>query len=188
MKRPEKPSPRLTNSEIQNPQAIAGLLPLIYEELRNLADRLLKKERQDHTLQPTALVNEVFLKLFGRQDITLANRAHFFALAARTMRQVLVDSARRHKAAKRGGGRHVLSIEEVSTIFEQQEVDVVELDEAMKRLSEVDERQCQVVELRFFGGLTIDETAVVLEISPATVKREWTMAKAWLHRELNLAR
>lgn len=167
-----------------DPHELARSLPLLYQDLRVLANHYLKRERRAHTLQPTALVHEVFLKLMRSTNLKPGNSAQFFSVAARAMRQVLVDHARRFKAAKRGGGRQVLSLDELGTIFEQQEVDLVALDEALAGLGTLDPRQCAIVELRFFGGLTVEETAEVLGISASSVKREWQAARAWLYREL----
>lgn len=163
---------------------LARSLPRLYQDLRVLADHYLKRERRAHTLQPTALVHEVFLKLMRSTNLKPGNSAQFFSVAARAMRQVLVDHARRFKAAKRGGGRRILSLDELGTIFEQQEVDLVALDEALAGLGTLDPRQCAIVELRFFGGLTVEQTAEVLGISGSSVKREWQAARAWLYREL----
>jgi DNA-directed RNA polymerase specialized sigma24 family protein len=151
-------------------QALDALLPIVYKELRRLAHFQLRQERPDHTLQSSALVNEAYLRLVGLDAPQWESRAHFFAIAAQLMRQILVDYARRHRAGKRGGGAGTLS-----------------LDDALKALAQIDVRKAQVVEMRFFGGLTFDETAEVLHVSPVTVGRDWTTARAWLHREMSRA-
>jgi RNA polymerase sigma factor (TIGR02999 family) len=162
-------------------EALTGLMPLVYDELRRLANHYLRRERPDHTLQPTALVHEAYLRLVDQPGVTWQNRAHFFGIAANLMRQVLVNHALSHKAAKRGGAEVKLPLDEAVSVTKQQDVDLVALDEALSRLAVLDPQQSRIVELRFFGGLTIEEAAEVLRISPATVKREWTTAKAWLH-------
>ncbi len=174
----------LANLDTGDARAVSRSLPALYSELRRLADQLLVNERRGHTLQPTALVNEALMKLLGRPGLRLDNLPEFFGLAARAMRQALVDSARRFTAIKRGGRQRVYSLDEVSTIFTEPNVDLVALDEALRRLAEFDPRQGAIVELRFFGGLTIEQTAQVLDISPTTIKREWQAARAWLFGEL----
>jgi len=174
----------LANLDTGDARAVSRSLPALYSELRRLADQLLVNERRGHTLQPTALVNEALMKLLGRPGLRLDNLPEFFGLAARAMRQALVDSARRFTAIKRGGRQRVYSLDEVSTIFTEPNVDLVALDEALRRLAEFDPRQGAIVELRFFGGLTIEQTAQVLDISPTTIKREWQSARAWLFGEL----
>lgn len=161
----------------------ARLMPLVYSELRRLAADYLRHERPDHTLQPTALVHEAFVRLSERSQATFDNRLHFFNVAAKIMRRILVDHARRYRAAKRGFGNK-LSIDEVTGPIIDSEVDLVELDEALHRLAEQDLRKSQVVELRYFGGLSVEETAEVLDVSTATVKNDWRMARAWLRREM----
>jgi RNA polymerase sigma factor (TIGR02999 family) len=163
-------------------RALERLMPLVYEDLRDRAAAYLARERSDHTLQPTALVHEAFVRLVGQNSVDWQNRAHFLAVTARVMRQVLIDHARSRNAAKRGGKRITLSNDLV--MDEPKNVDVVALDAALVELEKLDERQARVVELRFFGGLSIEETSEVLGISPATVKREWRMARAWLHATL----
>ena len=166
--------------------ALDRLVPLVYDELRRVARGHLRREPLGHALQPTALVHEVFLRLVELDRMTLNSRTHFFAVSARLMRQILVDHARRARADKRGGGATVISLDEVSPAAAQTSgVDVLALDEALDALSSFDARQCRVVELRFFAGLNIPEAADALGISTATVEREWTMAKAWLHRRLS---
>ena len=164
--------------------APAKLMPLVYGELRKLAQAYLQEERADHTLQATALVHEAYIRLVDWKNVTWQNRAHFFALAAQVMRRILVDHAREKQAQKRGGQWTKLSLEEAVSFPQQREVDLVALDDALKELELLDMTQSKIVELRFFGGLTIDETAEALRISPATVKREWTLAKAWLHKTI----
>ena len=163
-------------------EALTDLMPLVYDELRRLANHYLRRERPDHTLQPTALVNEAYLRLVDQTGVGWQDRAHFFGIAANSMRQILINHAHSHRAAKRGGTAFKLSLDEAAGLSQTREdVDLVALDEALSRLAVLDPQQARIVELRFFGGLTIEETAEVLRISPATVKREWTTAKAWLH-------
>jgi RNA polymerase sigma-70 factor (ECF subfamily) len=164
--------------------AVDRLMPLVYDELRRLASNFFRRERFNHTLQPTALVNEAYLHLVGRSEVSWQNRAHFFGAAAQLMRHILIDHARTHNAAKRGGGEIRVSLKEELVATEQREVDLIALDSALDQLASLDEQQSRIVELRYFGGLSIDETAEVLAISPATVKREWSTAKAWLYREM----
>lgn len=159
------------------------MLSLVYDELRRLAAHYLRGERPNHTLQPTALVNEAYLCLAHQPNVHWENRAHFMAIAARTMRHVLVDYARERGAQKRGGELQRVTLHSRIRI-DDRDVDIVALDEALTRLAAFAPEACRVVELRYFGGLTIEETAEVLESSPATVKRHWTFARAWLHREL----
>lgn len=165
--------------------APAELLPLVYNELRRLAQSYLKNERPDHTLQATALVHEVYIRLVDWEKVSWQNRAHFFAVAAQVMRKILVDHAREKKAQKRDFGQK-LSLDDVISLPNpnQSEVDLIGLDDALVKLANFDKTQSKIVELRFFGGLTIEETAHALKISPATVKREWTVAKTWLFREI----
>ena len=167
-----------------NQQALEALVPLIYKELRNLAHNFLYRERPGHTLQTTALVHEAYLKLIDQNDARWQNRAHFFAIAAQAMRRILIDSARKHAAAKRGGPQAELSLDEVADIALEPDINLLKLDEALNELAKIDPRQSRIVELRYFGGLTIEETAEVISVSPATVKREWMMARAWLHQEI----
>jgi RNA polymerase sigma factor (TIGR02999 family) len=160
------------------------LIPAVYRELRQLATRYLRRERADHTLQPTALVHEAYLKLINQKSVRWQNRAHFFGIAAQLMRRILVDHARSHGAHKRGSGVPALSLSDEAASVGQRQVDLLEVDVALERLAAIDPRQERLVELRFFGGLTIEETAEVLGLSPSSVKREWALAKAWLYREL----
>lgn len=165
--------------------ALERLIPLVYDELRRVARHHVDREPPGHALPATALVHEVYLRLVDVDRLTLNGRTHFFAVAAKLMRQVLVDHARRQRADKRGGGVTMLSLDEVSPAAQPASVDVLALDEALDALSSLDARQCHVVELRFFGGLSIDETAEALAVSPATIEREWALAKAWLYRRLS---
>lgn len=159
------------------------LLPLVYGELRKLARSYLQNERSDHTLQPTALVHEAYIRLVDWENVSWQNRAHFFAVAAQVMRKILVDYARAKKAQKRDGGQK-LALDEAVSFSAARPIDLVVLDEALESLAKFDETQARIVEMKFFGGLTIEEMAHALAISPATVKREWTMAKAWLYQRL----
>ncbi len=167
-------------------QSLEKLFPLVYDELRVLAAAIFRGElRSDHTLQPTALVHEAYLRLVGDFDgISWENRAHFFGIAARSMRQILVSHAIAHNAQKRGGGQTMMALDDAVSFFQTKDVEIISLDESMERLAAIDVRAAEIVELRFFGGLTIDEVAKIMDISNATVKREWEMAKAWLYRDL----
>lgn len=164
--------------------ALDALMPLVYEELRRVAHNHLRRERVDHTLQSTAVVHEAYLRLAGGAG-QFENRQHFFAVAAQLMRQILVDYARKRRSLKREGGGVKLAYDEALRIPKKKDVDVVDLDDALRELSRLDARQGQIVELRFFGGLSIDETAEVLSISPATVERSWASARAWLYRRMD---
>jgi RNA polymerase sigma factor (TIGR02999 family) len=161
------------------------LMPLVYDELHRLAHQYMNRERPGHTLQTSGLVNEAFLRLVDQRDVKWQNRAHFFGIAAQMMRRILVDYARNRRYAKRGGAAHQVSLEEAMIVSEERAADVLALDDALKGLAEFDLRKSQIVELRFFGGLSIDETAEVLAVSPGTVMRDWTLAKAWLRREMS---
>ena len=167
-----------------DPSALDKLMPLIDAELRRLAHRYMSRERAGHTLQTTALVNEAFLRLVNRKNLQWQNRAHFFGLAAQVMRTILVDHARSHASVKRGGGARNLELDEAMVVSQQKASEVIALDEALKQLALIDPRQSHIVELRFFGGLTVEEAAEVLRVSPVTIKREWSTAKAWLYHEL----
>lgn len=164
--------------------ALDRLLPEVYSELKRLAASYLRRERREHTLQATALVHEAFLKLVDQRAVRWQNRAHFFGIAAQLMRRILVDHARGRGAAKRGAGERHLSLDEALLMAATRDVDLLALDEVLTRLATIDPQQSRIVELRFFGGLTIEETAEVLRISPATIGRDWTLAKAWLHASL----
>jgi len=165
-------------------QAISRLIPLVYSELRRMAARYMRREREDHTLQATALVHEAYCKLVEQNSAGFQNRAHFFAVAANVMRHILIDYARGHVREKRGGGQHFMQLDEALAFSPEQSSELLEVDAALQRLTELDPRQSRIVELRFFGGLTVEETAKVLGISPKTVKRDWSVAKAWLHGEM----
>ena len=168
-----------------NNDALTKLIPLLYDELRRLAAHFLKDERQGHTLQPTALVNEAYLRLAGQTRADWQNRAQFMAVAAQVMRRILVDYARQHIAAMRGGGIAAVSLDEVRTGVGEPSEELLAIDEALDRLKELDPQQARVVEMRYFGGLTVEETADALDIAPRTVKREWAIAKAWLRVEIS---
>jgi RNA polymerase sigma-70 factor, ECF subfamily len=164
--------------------AESRLLPLVYGELRRLASGCLGRERADHTLSPTALVHEAFLRLAEGTQPDWQDRAHFFAVAGRLMRQILVDYARRRRADKRGASFKRTSFDEAFTFSDEKSAELLALDEALDHLAQNDERQSRIVEMKFFAGLSVDEIAEVLKVSPRTVKREWTMARAWLHQEI----
>ncbi len=164
--------------------ALEQLVPLVHRELRRLAQRAMAGERADHPLQPTALVNEVYLRLVDMKNVRWNDRAHFFALSARLMRRILVDIARSHRYRKRGGGAPTVSLDDAAVAAPERGPDIVALDEALERLAALDPRRGQVVELRFFGGLGVEEVAEVLKVSRHTVMRDWTLARSWLFREL----
>ena len=165
--------------------ALERLMPLVYSELRRLAGNYLRRERAEHTLQPTALVNEAYLKLVDQRNARWQNRAHFFGIAAQLMRRILVDHARQRQAVKRGGvDQQRLSITSAEAVVKQPEIDLLALNEALDELAQMDPQQSRIVELKFFGGLSIEETAEVLGISHATVERDWKLARAWLRRQL----
>ena len=165
--------------------APARLMPLVYDELRRQARRFLAKERNSHTLQPTALVHEAYMKLIDQSRINWQSRAHFFGIAARMMRRILIDHARAHAAEKRGGAAIRLSLDDLQIPLEQRASDLIALDEALENLMQFDERKAKIVELRFFGGLSDEEISEVLKISTRTVLRDWKTAKLWLYRELS---
>ena len=167
-----------------DPGALEKLTPLVYDELRRLAGRYLRQERSGHTLQSTALVHEAYMKLVGQNNVRWQNRAHFFGIAAQMIRRILVDYARARKADKRGAGAERLSLDEAIALPGGQDLDLVALDDALEGLAKIDARQSRLVELRFFAGLTIEETAEVMQMSLATAKRDWVSAKAWLSREV----
>lgn len=164
--------------------ALDRLLPLVHAELRKLAHHYMSRERPGHTLQTTALVNEAYLRLVDQRDVRWENRAHFFGIAARSMRQILVEYARQRRARKRGGDAQRVELDEAALLSDEPNTDLVALDEALRELAEVDERKSRVVELRFFGGLNVEEVAEVLGVHANTVVRDWDMAKAWLRRQL----
>jgi RNA polymerase sigma factor (TIGR02999 family) len=167
-----------------NQDALSTLLPLVYDELHKLAARYMRRERSDQTLQATALVHEAYLRLVEQRAVQWQNRAHFLGIAAQAMRRILVSRARATNASKRGSGVTELPLEAVALVSPQQPVDLVALDDALKRLAAIDPQQSRIVELRFFGGLTVEEASEVLGLSPSTIKREWRLAKAWLRREM----
>lgn len=167
-------------------EALDEIVPLVYDELRRQAHHYLRRERQEHTLQTTALVNEAYLKLIEQNRVVWQNRAHFFAISANLMRRILVDYAKTKHRVKRGGSAENLPLEEAFyVVADDKDVDLLALDQVLNELAEIDEQQAKVVELRYFSGLSIEETAEALRISPATVKRDWQMAKAWLHHQLS---
>ena len=166
--------------------ALDELLPLVYVELRRLANSYLKRERSDHTLQPTALVHEAYIRLVGQKSIEWENRAHFFGVSARLMREILIEYARARNRQKRGGEfKTMIAFDDAVSFSSEPQFDVVAIDEALSKLEQLDERQARIVEMKFFGGMTIEEIAEVLDISPATVKREWSTAKLLLYKMLN---
>ena len=167
-----------------NREALDKLLPLVYNELRRLAHSYLQRERKDITLQTTALVHEAYLKLIDQHSVNFQNRSQFFALSAQAMRRILLDNARRHTAEKRGDG-HKVSLDDIGEISIASNENLLLLDMALQELEKFDEQQAKIIELRYFGGLTIEEAAEVLKISPATVKREWTIARAWLFEKVS---
>ncbi|HYP08389.1 MAG TPA: sigma-70 family RNA polymerase sigma factor [Bryobacteraceae bacterium] len=183
------PQQEVTNLLVEwkqgNKAAMDLLTPLVYNELRRLAERYLRNERSAATLQPTALVHEAYLRLVAQNMPDWESRAHFFGVAAHLMRQILVDHARKHRSAKRGGGVEKLNIDEIVGLGADKPNDIIALDDALNALAEIDERKAKVIELRFFGGLSVEETAVSLGVSAATIGREQRLAEAWLHRELS---
>jgi RNA polymerase sigma factor (TIGR02999 family) len=168
-----------------NHQAASELVPLIYSELHQLAASCMRRERPSHTLQATALVHEAYIRLLGQRDVDWQNRSHFFGIAAQVMRRVLLDYARKHHAVKRGGAHDKFRVDEALLVAEDRLEAVLTIDESLSRLEKIDGRQSRIVELRYFAGLNVDETAAALGISTATVKREWQFAKAWLQREMD---
>ena len=166
--------------------ALDRLIPLVYEELHQLAHQHMRRERQGHLLQTSALINEAYLRLIDQRDVAIENRTHFLGIAARLMRQILVDEARKRNSAKRGGDAIQVSFTEATNMAQKQAANVVALDNALKTLKSIDARQSEVVELRFFGGLSIEETAEVLKVSAGTVMRDWTFARAWLRSEMTV--
>lgn len=165
--------------------ALEELMPLVYNELRQMAKRYMSSQPSSHTLQTTALIHEAYLKLADNKEKRFSNRAHFFAVAAQAMRHILVDHARQQQAGRRGGGVQVISLEDAPIVSAERATEIVALDEALKNLSAEDERKARVVELRYFGGLSVEETAEVLKVSGETVMRDWRFAKTWLLRELS---
>ncbi len=183
-----KPEPNVTeilqDLSAGDPTAVERLMPLVYDELRRLAAYYFERERSDHTLQPTALVHEAYLRLVGQNRVEWQNRAHFFGVAAQIMRRLLVDHARRHASGKHGGSQTKISLDEAVSFEKKEPIDLIGLDEALRSLEALDERKSRIVELRFFGGLTVEETALVMDISEKTVRRDWQTAKLFLYREL----
>lgn len=167
-----------------NDGAASKLVPLVYDELRRLAAGYMRRERKDHTLQPTALVHEAYLKLIEQRAVDWQGRAHFFGIAAQMMRRILIDHARKHMRDKRGGGAIPVPLDEALAFAPEQSSELVKLNASLERLAQLDSRQSRIVELRFFGGLTVEQTADILGISAKTVKRDWSMAKAWLHGDM----
>jgi len=178
----------LGDLDISNDKAVAELVVVLYSELHSLASRYLQRERSDHTLQTTALVNEAYLRLADQREVRWKNREQFLGVAAQLMRRILVDYSRGHDAKKRGKGFERVFLEEAAGVSKGKATDVIALDEALTRLAEFDPQQARLVEVRFFGGLSIEETAAVLGVSSTTVKRNWNVAKAWLARELRRGR
>ena len=166
-------------------QALNQLMPLVYNELHRIAGRYLRNERPNHTLQTTALINEAYVRIVDGKSVKWQDRAHFFGVAAQIMRHILVDHARSSRSAKRGGGVQKLTLDEAVAGSQERNLDLVALNDSLNSLAQIDPQQSRIIELRFFGGLTIEETAEVMSISPATVKRDWNMAKAWLYGEIN---
>jgi RNA polymerase sigma-70 factor (ECF subfamily) len=174
----------LRNAQAGDRGALDELFPIIYKELRRIAAHQLSNERSDHTLQPTALVHEAYIRLIDQHSVDWKNRAHFFSIAAETMRRILVNHAIQRNAQKRGSGATHIELDEAISFQDQRELDLVALDDALKNLEEFDPTQAKIVELRFFGGLTVEETAQVMDVSESTIKREWRMAKSWLKTKL----
>jgi RNA polymerase sigma-70 factor (ECF subfamily) len=181
-------SARLANPDSDGDSALAERTSALYSELRRLAGHYLQQERRNHTLQATALVHEVYLRLVEQRGVQWENRNQFLGIAAQLMRRILLDYSRGHQAAKRGGNVERVSLQDAVVISKTRPADIVALDEALTRLAAIDSQQARLVELRFFGGLDVEETARVLEVSPSTVKRNWVVAKAWLGRELSIAK
>jgi RNA polymerase sigma factor (TIGR02999 family) len=183
--KPEQTATTMLTALNRGNRAVADeLLPVIYEELRQLASRSLQSERPNHTLQPTALAHEAYLRLIDQSNTDWQNKAHFMAMAAEMIRRILVDHARKHNAIKRGGGKEAISIGPEHSVTNEAGVDLLALDESLTELGERSERQRRVVEMRFFAGLSVEDTAHVLGVSPATVKDDWRLARAWLHQKL----
>lgn len=168
-----------------DPEALEKLVPLVYSELHRLAHRYLQKQPAERTLQTTALVNEAYLRLVGQNQVEWQNRAHFFAVCAQVMRSLLIDRARERLAAKRGGGARYVSLDEAAVVYPERDEELLAVHEALDKLSALDPRKGRIVELRYFGGMSVEETAEVLALSPITIKREWLKAKMWLYHELD---
>ena len=175
----------LTDAVGGDQDAANRLMPLVYDELRILAAKALRRERRDHTLQPTAVVNEAFLRLVDQSHAEYHSRTHFFAVGAQMIRRVLVDHARKHHAAKRGGHERRITLNESMDGGPNRDIDVLALNDALEKLEKLDPRQAKVVELRFFGGLSVEQSADMLDVSPRTIEQDWRMARAWLRRELS---
>lgn len=182
---PQNVTQLLVEGSKGNKEALDQLLPIVYDELRRQAARYLRQELPGHTLQTTALIHEAYIRLIDQRNVQWQNRAQFFGIAAQLMRRILVDHARTKKRVKRGGSNLRVSLNEALAVTKGSEVDLIALDQALDKLAEIDPQQSRVVELRFFSGLSVAETAEVLDISPATVKRDWSVAKAWLYREIS---
>jgi RNA polymerase sigma-70 factor, ECF subfamily len=182
---PENISPLLRDLRNGDQDAASKLTPLLYKELRRLARNYMRRERTDHTLQATALVHEAYLRLVKQPPTSWQDRSHFFGIAAHVMRQILIDHARGHVREKRGGAQKAVPLDEAFIFSPGQSAEVLRLDEALERLAKLDPRQSKIVELRFFGGVSVEEAAEFLKISPKTVKRDWSMARAWLRAELS---
>lgn len=182
---PQNVTQLLVEGSKGNKEALDQLLPIVYDELRRQAARYLRQELPGHTLQTTALIHEAYIRLIDQRNVQWQNRAQFFGIAAQLMRRILVDHARTKKRVKRGGSNLRVSLNEALVVTKGSEVDLIALDQALDKLAEIDPQQSRVVELRFFSGLSVAETAEVLDISPATVKRDWSVAKAWLYREIS---
>jgi len=182
---PQEITQLLTKWNRGDKTALEELVPLVYPELRRLARGHMSRENSGHTLQTSALINESYLRLVNQQDVNWQNRSHFFAVSAQVMRHILVDHARKYSYQKRGGGAEHLPVDEVSVVCEERAAELIALDDALNRLAVLDARKSQIVELRFFGGLTVDETAEVMKLAPITIIREWRAAKAWLGREVS---
>ncbi|HVQ40843.1 MAG TPA: sigma-70 family RNA polymerase sigma factor [Vicinamibacterales bacterium] len=186
---PDTPTPQITELldrvSAGETQGFDRLLSAVHGELRKQAARHLRRERHNHTLQPTALVNEAFLKLVDQRHVRWQNRAHFFGIASQAMRRILVDHAKAHRRIKRGGVQQNVTLDEGMLVAQSRSVDLLALDQVLTRLASIDARQARIVELRFFGGLSVEEAAEVMGVSPATIKREWSMARAWLFAQLS---
>jgi RNA polymerase sigma factor (TIGR02999 family) len=182
---PNEVTQLLINWSQGDQSALDELIPLVHAELRRLARHYLARENPGHTLQTSALINEAYIRLIDQQDMPWQNRAHFFGVAAQVMRHILIDHSRRYCSAKRGGGARKIALDEVMLVNDKRAEELVALDDALKTLATLDPRKSQIIELRFFGGMSIEETAEVLKVSPITVTREWRAAKAWLRREMN---
>lgn len=186
VKKPGEVTRLLKASSAGETEVLEKLLPLVYEEMRNLAHTLFQRERSNHTLQPTALIHETYLRMVGQENIEWQNRAHFFGIAANLMRQILVNYANARNAEKRGGkAKTIIQFDEAISFASAKNLDILDLHDALEMLEKIDKRQARIVELKFFGGLNIEEIAEVLKISESTVKREWKLAKLWLYKTLN---